>query len=107
MRITIKMSTLTDSQLQAAFLAARKHGKILNDDVLRDIIAAVRETLPPWQPASGGPRAHGWFLYRGDDTPLEDRYYRKDNGQVRYFTSYENARRFADKLNAPAKGDER
>ncbi len=34
---------VTAAELQAAFLAARAHGKILGDDVLRDIITAVRE----------------------------------------------------------------
>jgi hypothetical protein len=32
---------LTEAQLQAAFLAARHHGVILADDVLRDIVTAA------------------------------------------------------------------
>ena len=34
---------LTEAQLKAAFLAARSFGKILDDDVLRAIVAAVRD----------------------------------------------------------------
>jgi hypothetical protein len=34
---------VTDAQLQAAFLAARELGKILEDDVLRAIIVASRK----------------------------------------------------------------
>jgi hypothetical protein len=37
---------VTDAQLQAAFLAARRHGVILQDDVLRAIIAAAQEVRP-------------------------------------------------------------
>lgn len=91
---------VTEFQLQAAFLAARKHGHIIQDDVLRDIITAAREALPPWRPASGGPSRHQWFLYRDDSTPLAQRYYHKTDGNVRYFTTWENAATAADKLNA-------
>ncbi len=35
---------ITSTQLHAAFLAARAHGKILADDVLRDIITAAAST---------------------------------------------------------------
>lgn len=55
--------------------------------------------LPPWQPANNGSSRYRWFLYRGDDVPLEDRYYRVD-GRMRRYASYENAKTAADKLNA-------
>ena len=35
------ITDVTDAQLRAAYLAARKHGKNLSDDVLRDIITAA------------------------------------------------------------------
>jgi hypothetical protein len=34
---------LSEAQLQAAFLAARRFGKILDDDVLRAIVRAARD----------------------------------------------------------------
>jgi hypothetical protein len=37
---------VTDAQLQAAFLAARQHGVILSDEVLRDILLAAQEVTP-------------------------------------------------------------
>jgi hypothetical protein len=37
------MVTVTERQLQAAFLAARNKGVILQDDVLRAIITAANE----------------------------------------------------------------
>lgn len=41
----------TEAELQAAFLAARGHGKILDDDVLTAILTAAREAqraaMPP------------------------------------------------------------
>jgi hypothetical protein len=38
---------VTEAQLNAAFLAARAHGKILADEVLRDIILAARGVKVP------------------------------------------------------------
>jgi len=32
---------MTEAQLHAAFMAARKHGVILHDEVIRDIVTAV------------------------------------------------------------------
>src|SRR5215469_16147965 len=37
---------ITDAQLQAAFLAARGHGNILDDEVLRAIITAAAAAAP-------------------------------------------------------------
>lgn len=37
---------VTEAELQAAFLAARKLGKVLQDDVLRAVILAAREVRP-------------------------------------------------------------
>jgi hypothetical protein len=36
-------TTVTERQLQAAFLAARNFGVILQDDVLRAVIVAAKE----------------------------------------------------------------
>jgi hypothetical protein len=101
-------NTITEYQLQAAFLAARGHGKILDDEVLRDIITAAREALPPWQPANNGSGRYRWFLYRGDEVPHESRWFRNAKGNVRRFATYEAAKHTADTLNAAAKrGDTR
>lgn len=37
------IDTVSEAQLQAAFLAARKLGHVLTDDVLKAIIVAARE----------------------------------------------------------------
>ena len=34
---------ITDTMLQAGFMAARAHGKLLNDEILRDILIAMIE----------------------------------------------------------------
>lgn len=39
--------TASDDELQAAFLAAKYQGTILQDDVLRDIILAVKAQAKP------------------------------------------------------------
>lgn len=41
--MSIKAERITEAQLQAAFLAARQFGKILDDDVLKAIIVAASE----------------------------------------------------------------
>lgn len=91
--------TVTEFQLHAAFLAARKHGHVIQDDVLRDIITAARKALPPWRPANNGAGRNRWFLYRDDETPLAQRYY-EEKGKLRRFATWENAATAADKLNA-------
>lgn len=40
----LRKGHLTDLELNAAFLAAREYGKILDDDVLSAIVSAVLET---------------------------------------------------------------
>ena len=37
------VETVTEAQLQAAFMAARALGKVLDDEVLRAIIVAARK----------------------------------------------------------------
>ena len=45
---------VSNAELEAAFLAAREHGKILNDDVLRAIILAARKSELPDPTHSAG-----------------------------------------------------
>lgn len=58
--------TVTNAELEAAFLAARAHGKILGDEVLRAVIVAAREAkvkrtgkAQAAVPASWCPDCHG------------------------------------------------
>lgn len=63
-------TTVTDAQLQAAFLAARGEGKILDDNVLRAIILAAREVAPAGQQIRCKGCGHVWTVPEFKGTEL-------------------------------------
>jgi hypothetical protein len=63
----------TDAQLQAGFLAARNHGKILSDEVIADIMAVAQSIRPgarfQLNESSGNTGRKGFVLYASNTEP--------------------------------------
>jgi hypothetical protein len=64
--------TVTDRELQAAFLAARALGKVLPDEVLRAVILTDRRGRAPGRPAKGTQEWDLWIaaIEVATDAPL-------------------------------------